>query len=235
MRAVLCLLLLVTAVPASGQPGGSARPAPAVFPAPPAAAPGTTVNGASPNGDAEGDWWMSLERIRRELARPDTLRRLTGDDGRIVFRVEVEGRLPDFGVFIGKDTPLVGPSPWGSMTHSDFLELVTPPVMRQYGAFTNSDLLQVLATSVAGAFALKGAEKAVKAVSGKIDERRSRATQEEIRAILVELERRKAEIAAEEKAAEDARKKAEEEAAARKKAEEEEAAKRKASSDPPGS
>jgi hypothetical protein len=220
MRAVPIVLLLVAASQAYAQSGTA--PAPTLASAQAVTVPlvtGVTADGAGRSGEDANDWSESLERIRRELARPDTLRRLAGDDGRVVFRVEVEGQLPDFMAFIGRDQALAGPTPWGSMTHSEFLELVTPPLMRQFGAFTNSDLLQVLATSFASAFALKGAEKAVKAVSGSVDQRRSRATQEEIRQILAEIERRKAEIAAEERAREDARKKTEEEEAAKKKAE----------------
>ena len=217
MRAVLLLLLLflLAASPAAAQPDGQASP--------------TTrsdllaaVETAAATGHIDE---ATLERIRRELARPDTLRSAVGDDGRVVFRIEVEGQLPRFSDFIGQDQSLVGTSPWGAMTHGDFLSMVTPPQARPYGAYTGGDLLQVLATSLASAFAIAGAVKAVDAVRDEAQERRSRSAVEEVRLVVAEIERRRAEEAA--------RKQAEEEAS-RKAAEEDEAARKKAAStDPP--
>jgi hypothetical protein len=202
MRAVFLLLLifLLTPSPVLAQPDGQAPP---LTPSALSAA----VETAAADGDIDE---ATLERVRRELARPDTLRRVVGDDGRVVFRVEVEGQLPRFSEFIGKDQPLVGTSPWGAMTHGDFLSMVTPPQAQPYGAFTGGDLLQVLATSLASAFAITGAVKAVEAVRGEVRERRSKAAEEEVQQVVAEVERRQAEEAA--------RKAAEEEDAARKKA-----------------
>ena len=157
MRAALLCLMLVTASRALGQ---------TVTPGPPLR-PAESVSVFDDNAAGEDRALRTdLERIRRALARPDTLRAMIGEDGRVVFRVEVEGQLPRFADFIGRNESLVGPSPWGSMTHGDFLQLVTPPQAQSFGAFTNGDLLQVLATSLASAFVLNGAGKAAGALRG---------------------------------------------------------------------
>lgn len=200
MRAALLCLMLVTASRALGQ---------TVTPGPPLR-PAESVSVFDDNAAGEDRALRTdLERIRRALARPDTLRAMIGEDGRVVFRVEVEGQLPRFADFIGRNESLVGPSPWGSMTHGDFLQLVTPPQAQSFGAFTNGDLLQVLATSLASAFVLNGAGKAAGALRGWINGQRSRAVEAEVQQVIAEVERRKQEAA----------KRAEEEAADRKAAE----------------
>jgi hypothetical protein len=95
------------------------------------------------------------------------------------------------------------------MTHADFLQAVTPPTMRSFGAFEGGDLLQVLATSFATGLAMNGGSKMVGAVRNWVSDRRHRAAVEEVRAVLDEIARRQREEAA--------RSTAEDEAAARKK------------------
>ena len=184
MRGVLLLTLLLAAPPAFARTEGRAGPAPAQ----------ATAGATAPNQDrSNGDLPVSLDRIRDGLQRPDLLHVEFGDDGRVVFRVEVEGRLPTFQEFIGKDTPLTGPTPWGSMTHRDFLERVTPPQMQSFGAFTPKQLLQVAATQALSGAAISGVFAAVKGVQGAIRDRQVRLAQEEVRQVLAELERRKQE------------------------------------------
>jgi hypothetical protein len=55
--------------------------------------------------------------------------------------------------------PVALPKPppvWNAGWHSEFLAMVTPPEFRTWQAFTNSDLLQVSATSLAVALFGKG-------------------------------------------------------------------------------
>jgi hypothetical protein len=187
------LATLLTAPPAFAQAGGQAS-------APPRS--DSSVTQGADRMPPPPDLPVSLERVREGLARPDLLRAQFGDDGRVVFRVEVEGRLPTFQSFIGEDEPLTGPTPFGSMTHSDFLQMVTPSTMRSYQAFTTGELLQVLATSYVSGAILNGAAAAVKGVRGMVRERRSKLAREEVRQVIAELERRQRE--AERKKQEDA-------------------------------
>jgi hypothetical protein len=48
------------------------------------------------------------------------------------------------------------PPAWNAGWHNEFLAMVTPPEFRMWQAFTNSDLLQVSATSLAAALFGKG-------------------------------------------------------------------------------
>ena len=126
-----------------------------------------------------------------------------------MFRVEVDGQLPSFSTFIGEGESLSGPAPWGSMTHGDFLQLVTPPQARSFGASTNGDLLQVLATSLLSGFAVQGALSAARAVPDIIRRGREAAARREVQQVLAELERRRREEEQRQRAAEDERRKAE--------------------------
>ena len=110
-----------------------------------------------------------------------------------MFRVEVEGQLPTFQAFIGEDESLTGPTPFGSMTHGDFLNMVNPPLMRSFGSFTNTELLQVLATSLVSGAIVNGAVESIKGVRGMVRDRRSRLAQEEVQQVIAEVERRKRE------------------------------------------
>jgi hypothetical protein len=193
MRAELFAFLLAAVVPVLAQ----AAPAPL----PQADLAASTAASAPGEAEAAGNA-VDLERIRRELARPDTLRTQFGDDGRVVFRVEVEGQLPRFSDFIGRDESLVGPTPFGSMTHSDFVAMVTPPQARSFGAFTNGDLLQVLGTSLAAAFALNGAAKTVDAFRSWWAGREVSSARAEIKEVLDANERQRIEEAARQRAAE---------------------------------
>jgi hypothetical protein len=50
----------------------------------------------------------------------------------------------------------------GGRHHKEFLDLVTPPQARPYGAFQNGDLVQVVATSMANALLMSAAVHGVK-------------------------------------------------------------------------
>ena len=132
---------------------------------------------------------VSLERIRRDLARPDALRSSAERGRGPMFRVEIEAPLPRFSDFVGDGELLASPSPWGGMTHHEFLAMVTPPQARAYGAFTNGDLLQVVATSLASAYAVQGALGLVEGVKAMLRERRTSAAKAEVAEVLDTLER----------------------------------------------
>jgi hypothetical protein len=75
------------------------------------------------------------------------------------------------------------------MTHSDFLAMVTPPQARAFGASINGDLLQVVATSLASAYAVNGAVGLVEGFKSMMRDRRTREAREEVREVLETLER----------------------------------------------
>lgn len=220
----LLLALAVTAVPSYAQPkptrgqdpnrpATSSPQAPApprvqpTSPAPPSQAP-PPDEAADPQ--TAGELPVSLERIRRGLERDDTLLRAAGESRHPIFRIDVDAELPSFSAFIGEDESLSSPAPWGGMTHNEFLTMVTPPQARSYGAFTNGDLLQVLATSILGSYAMGGATALLGRVPDVIRQGREAAARREVQRTLAELERRRREEEARQKAEEAERKKAEE-------------------------
>lgn len=194
MRAAIFAFILAAVLPALAEPAAAPLPQ------------GETPAAVEAGGPGEGSLAVDqayLDRIRRELARPDTLRAQFGDDGRVVFRVEVEGQLPRFADFIGRDESLVGTTPFGSMTHSDFVSMVTPPQARSFGAFTNGDLLQVLGTSLAAAFAINGAVRTADAFKSWWSGREVKSAREEIKVVVdAAAERQRIEEAARQRAAE---------------------------------
>jgi hypothetical protein len=92
----------------------------------------------------------SLARIREALAHEPVLviRQPT-------FHVTTsERRSTSFD--LAEDTkPLREPPIWNAGWHQEFLTMVTPPELRMWQAFTNTDLLQISATSLAAALAEK--------------------------------------------------------------------------------
>jgi hypothetical protein len=198
-RAVLAMMLLAAPAAAAGQA--------AVQPPTRTSVPGPVDPPAAERAPSAVSDLFSFERIRRELGRPEVIRLSAFDDGRPVYRVEVEGQLPKFTDFLAEGERLGGPVAWGGLTHNEFLSMVTPKQAQPYGAFTNGDLLQVLATSFLTGLAFQGAAKGggalVQGVRGAIRSRQERAAREEVYRVVQELERRREE---------EARKKEEEEA-----------------------
>jgi hypothetical protein len=132
---------------------------PAADPARAQSATSSSASGA-PNGGS-GPLPVSLDRIRRELERPlprEVLRLPTTP----TFTVIIEERLPLLSDFFGGDDWTFGPAPAQGMSHREFLNLVTPEYARPYASSVNGDLLQVLATSFATAYALQSGSSAVR-------------------------------------------------------------------------
>jgi hypothetical protein len=134
------------------------------------------------NGSEPEDLPISLSRIQRKLSRPPAIR-LQGE--RIVFRVEVLGRKPSIEDILGPDY-LKGPVPYGSMSHQEFLDIVTPKDVQGYAAFSNREALAVAATS----FALKWAlQRAIHKYETAKHEREREAARKEVQDALADLER----------------------------------------------
>jgi hypothetical protein len=111
-------------------------------------APAAPSNGATVSPEALP---VDIDRIQRALARPAAIRL---ESERKVFRVEVFGRKPTIEDILGPDY-LVGPVPYGSMSHQEFLNMVTPKDVQGYAAFSNGKAATVAATSFALQWALR--------------------------------------------------------------------------------
>ena len=128
---------------------------------------------------ADEDLPVSLDRIRRALARPPAL----DLRGKPVFRVEVFGRKPTIEDILGPDF-LKGPVPYGGMTHQEFLNMVTPKDVQGYAAFTNKEGMTVAATSLALQWAL---QKAIHKFEQARNEREKEAARKEVQDALADL------------------------------------------------
>jgi hypothetical protein len=161
--------------------------------APPAAAqqsPARPSSDAAPPVEVE-ELPVSVERIQNRLAQPSAI---SLDLIQPVFRLEVVERRPEWQIEIDwLGTRDGAPVPFGYPWHDQFLAMVTPPEARAFGAFTGTDLLQILATSLAQGLVTT-------AVTGKIKsalrERRQREAREEVDAA-IEAWRRERETAGE--------------------------------------
>ena len=158
---------------------------------PPAAAqqsPAQPSSDATPPVEVE-ELPLSVERIQNRLAQPSAIGL---DLIQPVFRLEVVERRPEWQIEIDwLGTRDGAPVPFGYPWHDQFLAMVTPPEARAFGAFTGTDLLQILATSLAQGLVTT-------AVTGKIKsalrERRQREAREEVDAA-IEAWRREREAA----------------------------------------
>ena len=110
--------------------------------------------------DTPIDLPVSLPKIRDRLSRPAAIK---PQENRPVFRVEVIAKKPTIFDILGPDY-LIGPVPYGGMTHQEFLNMVTPVEYRGYSMFTNAEGLTIAATSLALQWAyLKAVDKLTKA------------------------------------------------------------------------
>ncbi len=133
---------------------------------------------------------QDLPRIRRALDRPTLGIDWTLPSGTPMFRVNVEENFPGFAAWLGdprdlKGGPLAFPS-----YHDEFLRMVTPEEVR--AAYTNGELLQVMATGLAFGFALQQATKAINAIRTGIASGRSQRACDEVAATLTDLNRERA-------------------------------------------
>src|SRR5436190_11991679 len=107
---------------------------------------------AAPPSPSE-DLPVSLDRIQRALS---TKPALDLKEQHPVFRLEVFGRKPTLEDLLGEKF-WIGPTPYGGMTHQEFLDRVTPQLAQSYGGFTGKSLLQVTALTLMEQWALKSA------------------------------------------------------------------------------
>jgi hypothetical protein len=96
---------------------------------------------------------VSLDRIQRALSAPPPLNL---KEQAPVFRLEIVGRKPTLEDILGERFWL-GPTPYGGMTHQDFLDMVTPKVAQPFGGFSGKYLVAQTALTLAEQWALKQA------------------------------------------------------------------------------
>jgi hypothetical protein len=100
---------------------------------------------------------VSLGRIKAALAHEPVLMLAEPP----TFRSGVTEHRPGYFDLPPLFAPEKAPPTWSAGWHNEFLNMVTPPEFRTWQAFTNTDLLEVSLTSLAGALAGK-ATQAVK-------------------------------------------------------------------------
>jgi hypothetical protein len=168
----LYALALAAAVTTGGVSAQQAPASPSPVPAPSSEAPTLPVD---------------LDKIQEALSRPQAIR-TTSD--RPVFRIEVFAPKPTIEMILGPDY-LKGPVPYGGMTHSEFLNMVTPVEYRGYSMFTNKEGIAIAATSLALQWAMM---KAIDKLRDARNERAKEAARREVIEAMNELEaaRRKA-------------------------------------------
>jgi hypothetical protein len=102
-----------------------------------------------------------------------------------VFRLEVIGRKPTLEDILGERFWL-GPTPYGGMTHQEFLDMVTPKLAQPYAGFTGGYLVAQAALTIAEQWALKSA---IKKFQSALTDREREAARKEVMDALAALER----------------------------------------------
>jgi hypothetical protein len=118
---------------------------------------------------------IDLSRIQTKLAQP---REINLDLLRPTFRTSVIERRPRWFDEMDWLEEVRGlPAPTSPAWHTEFLNMVTPPEARMYGAYTNSELVQVAATSLLQAI---GANTVANAIKGAVRNRKEEAAKREV-------------------------------------------------------
>ena len=124
---------------------------------------------------------VSLSKIKTAISRPPIIRT---EDARPVFRIEVIAKKMSVFDILGPDF-MIGPVPYGGMTHQEFLNMVTPVEYRGYSMFSNKEGMIVAATSLATQWALM---KAVDKLKEARTERAKEAARKEVLDAMNQLE-----------------------------------------------
>ena len=130
---------------------------------------------------------VSLDRIQRALSAPPAIELKEQNP---VFRLEVFGRKPTLEDILGEKF-WIGPTPYGGMTHSEFLGMVTPQMAQPYAGFTGGHLVAQSLLTLAQTWALK---QAIKKFQNAMSNREKESARKEVMEALTALEeaRRKA-------------------------------------------
>jgi hypothetical protein len=125
---------------------------------------------------------VSLDRIQRALAAPP---RIQLREQHPVFRLEVFGRKPTLEDILGERF-WIGPTPYGGMTHQDYLNMVTPKLAQPYGGFSGGHLVAQALLTLSEQWALK---QAIKKFKSAINNREREAARKEVMDALAALEK----------------------------------------------
>jgi hypothetical protein len=128
---------------------------------------------------------VSLGRIQRALSTKPALELKEKNP---VFRLEIFGRKPTIEDILGERF-WIGPTPYGGMTHQEFLDKVTPQWAQAYGGFSGKSLLQATALTLMEQWALKGA---IQKFRSAINNHEREAARKEVLDALAALERARA-------------------------------------------
>ncbi|PYR91818.1 MAG: hypothetical protein DMF84_15865 [Acidobacteria bacterium] len=158
-------------------------------PATPAASPpaATTATPAVPD-----DLPVSLDRIQRALSKPVPIQLKEQSP---VFRLEVFGKKPTLEDILGEKF-WIGPTPYGGMTHQEFLDMVTPKLAQPYAGFTGGYLVAEMGLALAEQWALK---QALRKYHDAKEEREREAARKEVMDALTALEKARREAGLPEK------------------------------------
>ena len=152
---------------------------------PPVSMPGVSTPTASAPADPDAnpdELPVSLNRIQRALAGPPAIEL---KEQHPVFRLEIFGRKQTIEDILG-DRFWIGPTPYGGMTHQDFLDMVTPKLAQNYAGFTGKYLVAQTALTLLETWALKAAIKKFRDAAG---DREREAARKEVLEALSALER----------------------------------------------
>lgn len=125
---------------------------------------------------------VSLDRIQRALSGPPAIELKEQNP---VFRLEVFGRKPTLEDILGEKF-WIGPTPYGGMTHKEYLDMVTPQLARPYAGFSGGHLVAQTLLTLAETWALK---QAIKRFQKAIGDREKEAARKEVMEALVSLEK----------------------------------------------
>ena len=125
---------------------------------------------------------VSLDRIQRALAGPPPIELKEQNP---VFRLEIFGRKPTIEEILGERF-WIGPTPYGGMTHQDYLSMVTPKLAQPYAGFTGGHLVAQTLLTLAEQWALK---QAIRKFRSALNERERDAARKEVMEALAALEK----------------------------------------------
>jgi hypothetical protein len=128
---------------------------------------------------------VSIERIQRALAAPPAIELKEQNP---VFRLEVFGRKPTIEEILGEKF-WIGPTPYGGMTHQEFLEMVTPKMAQPYAGFTGGHLVAQTLLTLSEQWALR---QAIKKFRAALNDREREAARKEVLDALAALEKARA-------------------------------------------
>ena len=169
--------LVLLAILAQSAPPGVAKPQSSETTTPDTKTTDTT----EPAIKAE-DLPVSIERIQRALAAPKPIEL---KEQHPVFRLEIFGKKPTIEDVLGEKF-WIGPTPYGGMTHQEFMNMVTPQLAQPYAGFTGKYLIAETALTLAEQWALK---EAIRKFRDSKEEREREAARKEVLDALAALEK----------------------------------------------